>query len=145
MVKSLSYIRETLKSGGRLMMHEIFEPTGWTVGFVFRLFPGWWVGVDGQDGLNRILGPSITLEQWNFLFQAAVFDGYDTCLRDENSLLTDQNSGWIFASRQKAESLAAQQSAVDGPTKQGPSIVDPQCEKQKDLASKTREKFLRGL
>ncbi|RYP22867.1 hypothetical protein DL765_001463 [Monosporascus sp. GIB2] len=84
-------VRKALRPGGKLIMHEMFEPFGWTLGFVFGLFPGWWVGVDGEQ--HRTPGPSLTMEQWDLLLKGAGFNGIDLRLRDPDSLLTDNKSG----------------------------------------------------
>lgn len=51
--KTLQRARKALKPGGKLIFQEPLDPNGWTFGFVFSLFPGWWVG----ENDNRRLSP----------------------------------------------------------------------------------------
>ncbi|KAI1810305.1 putative polyketide synthase [Poronia punctata] len=85
-------VRKALKTGGKLVIQEVFETAGWTLGFVFGLLPGWWLGVDE----NRILSPNITKHQWDTLLRKTGFSGIDIGL-DDTEQATVSQSGWIIS------------------------------------------------
>lgn len=78
LVKTLQNVREALKPGGKLIIHELLKPSGWITGFIFGLFPGWWRGT--QD--NRVLSPSVSADTWDVILRASGFSGTDIILRD---------------------------------------------------------------
>jgi SAM-dependent methyltransferase len=41
---ALRNARKALKPGGKLVMTEAVKSDGWTFGFLFGVFPGWWLG-----------------------------------------------------------------------------------------------------
>ncbi|KAI0392953.1 putative polyketide synthase [Xylariaceae sp. FL0594] len=90
--QTLLNIRQSMKAGGKLVMQESFKPDGWTLGFVFGLFPGWWLGQ--QD--NRALSPSITVEDWDHILKEAGFSGVDLVLRDFTQDIA-HHYGWIVS------------------------------------------------
>ncbi|KAJ8131580.1 hypothetical protein O1611_g2046 [Lasiodiplodia mahajangana] len=83
--------RKALKPGGKLIMQENFIPSGWTLSYVFGLFPGWWMGVED----NRVLSPSITVDEWDTLLKDTGFSGVDIFrdLAEARSL----HQGWIIS------------------------------------------------
>ncbi|KAJ2997560.1 hypothetical protein NUW58_g619 [Xylaria curta] len=90
--ETLRNIRKGLKAGGKLIIQEVFETTGWTLGFVFGLLPGWWLGVDD----NRVLSPNITKDDWDTFLRRTGFSGIDIVLNDqEQATVTD--CGWIIS------------------------------------------------
>lgn len=99
---TLQRARRALKPNGKLIMQEAFTPSGWTLSYVFGLFPGWWSGV----GDGRVLSPSISINDWDALLKANGFSGVDI-VRDprENGTL---HYGWIISTAIE-ESLSAPQ------------------------------------
>ncbi|KAI1326775.1 putative polyketide synthase [Xylariaceae sp. FL0255] len=90
--QTLLNVRRSMKPGGKLIMQESFNSKGWTLGFVFGVFPGWWFGA--EDG--RILSPSITLQQWDSLLKEVGFSGIDICLRDFDQDVA-HHYGWVVS------------------------------------------------
>lgn len=78
LARSLRNIRQTMKPGAKLLLHEILKPCGWTLGFVFGLFPAWWAGA--RDG--RLLSPSISSDAWDVLLKENGFSGMEMIFRD---------------------------------------------------------------
>ncbi|KAI1411801.1 putative polyketide synthase [Hypoxylon sp. FL1857] len=52
LVSVVRRIRQSLKPGGKLIMQESFMPSGWTLGFIFGLFPGC-ISIDAWDTILR--------------------------------------------------------------------------------------------
>ncbi|KAK4107386.1 putative polyketide synthase [Canariomyces notabilis] len=92
LAKTLRNMRKTLKTGGKLAMHEFLTPDGWTAGFVFGVFPGWWLGCD--DG--RPLSPHINADTWDTLLRQNGFSGADIILRDTDDEVA-HHAAWIIA------------------------------------------------
>lgn len=90
--QTLQRVRKALKPGGKLVMQEAFRPDGWTLGFVFGVFPGWWVG----SGDDRILSPNITVEHWDSILKEVGFSGVDLVLRDFDDDVA-HTYGWIVS------------------------------------------------
>jgi NADPH:quinone reductase-like Zn-dependent oxidoreductase/SAM-dependent methyltransferase len=78
LAKTLKNVRRVLKPGGKAIIHELLDPSGWTAGFVFGLFPGWWLGT--QD--SRALSPNISAKDWDVVLKENGFSGADLVLRD---------------------------------------------------------------
>ncbi|EED11953.1 polyketide synthase, putative [Talaromyces stipitatus ATCC 10500] len=78
LVYTLQNVRKALKPGGKLIIHELLKPSGWTTGFIFGFFPGWWLGT--QD--NRILSPNVSANTWDTILRESGFSGADIVLRD---------------------------------------------------------------
>jgi NADPH:quinone reductase-like Zn-dependent oxidoreductase/SAM-dependent methyltransferase len=76
--KSLQNIRKAMKAGGKLIVQEPLKPDGGTLGFIFGLLPGWWLGV--QDG--RKLSPSLSVEAWDVVLRECGFSGPEMVFRD---------------------------------------------------------------
>ncbi|KAK5630340.1 hypothetical protein RRF57_006055 [Xylaria bambusicola] len=88
---TMKRVRRALKPGGKLIMQENFIPSGWTLSYVFGLFPGWWLGA--KD--NRVLSPSITVDEWDTLLKDSGFSGVDI-FRDLAEART-LHQGWIIS------------------------------------------------
>ncbi|KAI1355427.1 putative polyketide synthase [Xylaria sp. FL0043] len=69
--QTLRRLRSTMKPGGKLVVQESFKPDGWTLGFVFGVFP--------------VLSPSITLMDW------------DTILREVGFSDVAHHYGWVIS------------------------------------------------
>lgn len=90
--QTLQNVRKVLKPGGKLVIQESFQPDGWTLGFVFGVFPGWWVGSND----DRPLSPSITIEDWDLILKGAGFSGADLVLRDFEDDVA-HTYGWLVS------------------------------------------------
>ncbi|KAI0113580.1 putative polyketide synthase [Nemania sp. FL0031] len=88
---TMKRVRRALKPGGKLIMQENFIPSGWTLSYVFGLFPGWWMGVED----NRVLSPSITVDEWDTLLKDCGFSGVDI-FRDLAEART-LHQGWVIS------------------------------------------------
>ncbi|KAI1383543.1 putative polyketide synthase [Hypoxylon trugodes] len=123
---TLKNVRKALKPGGKLIIQESFKASGWTLGFVFGLFPGWWLGIDD----NRPLSPSIDLDQWSTLLKECGYSGPDIVLRDFEQEVA-HNYGWLVTT-------AIDPSAhTNGILKNGiPAqiIIDETCTQQHEIA-----------
>lgn len=93
LARSLQYIRKALKPGGKLLMYEPLRSSGWTLGFVFGVFPGWWLG----EGEGRNLSPAIPSEAWDEVLASNGFTGTDLVLRDFDDDVAHQ-VGWLISS-----------------------------------------------
>ncbi|KAI0002768.1 hypothetical protein F4779DRAFT_116453 [Xylariaceae sp. FL0662B] len=92
LVKTLLNVREALKMGGKLLLHEFLTPSGWTTGFIFGVFPGWWLGAED----DRPLSPNITLAAWDSLLKKTGFSGVDMVFMDLGDNISHQ-LGWIVS------------------------------------------------
>lgn len=99
LVQTLRNVRRVLKPGGKILIHELFRPDGWTAGFVFGLFPGWWLGT--RDHITRSLSPNISAEMWDNVLQESGFTGTDLVFRDFVDD-TAHHVGWIIATASHA-------------------------------------------
>lgn len=90
--KTLQRARKALKPGGKLIFQEPLDPNGWTFGFVFSLFPGWWVG----ENDNRRLSPAVNIDTWNTLLIENGFSGVDISLEFGKNMAC--HGGWIISS-----------------------------------------------
>ncbi|KAI1371682.1 putative polyketide synthase [Hypoxylon crocopeplum] len=88
---TLRRVRKALKQGGKLIMQESFDPAGWTLGFVFGLFPGWWPDERG----DRLLSPNISVDTWDTLLAENGFSGVDVLLDFGEDLAF--HYGWIVS------------------------------------------------
>ncbi|KAI2464634.1 putative polyketide synthase [Annulohypoxylon bovei var. microspora] len=89
---TLRNIRKALKPGGKLLMQEPLRSSGWTLGFVFGLFPGWWLGAEE----NRLLSPAISSDAWHTALINNGFTGSDIIFKDFDDDLAHQ-VGWIVS------------------------------------------------
>lgn len=114
--KTLRNVRKALKLGGKLVMHELVRPTGWTAGFIFGVFPGWWLG--SEDG--RTLSPNLSVQDWDAALKANGFSGVDIVFRDFEDDVAHQ-LGWLVATATGSEVIS---SPTTQPTeRQQPLIV----------------------
>ncbi|KAK8018590.1 hypothetical protein PG991_007780 [Apiospora marii] len=92
LMETMSRVRKSLKPGGRLLLQESFKSDGWTLGFVFGIFPGWWLG----SAEGRSLSPNFTVEGWDTLLKASGFSGAELVLRDFDHDVA-HTYGWIVS------------------------------------------------
>lgn len=71
-------VRKSMKTGGKLILTEFLQPDGWALGFIFGLFPGWWVGPEA----DRPLSPLLSAEGWGQVLQRCGFSGVDMVFKD---------------------------------------------------------------
>ncbi|KAI1425159.1 putative polyketide synthase [Xylaria sp. FL1777] len=129
--QTLRNLRRTMKPGGKLVMQESFKPDGWTLGFVFGVFPGWWFG--SEDG--RVLSPSITLGDWDALLKEVGFSGIDLVLRDFSQDVA-HHYGWVVSTAVGGESSDAPQGGIQSRwTHDATIVVDHSSTQQLLLAN----------
>lgn len=76
--QTLTNVRKALKPGGKLVMPELLKSDGWTAGFVFGVFPGWWLGsVDDHP-----LSPNLSADDWGAVLKSNGFTGSELVLTD---------------------------------------------------------------
>ncbi|KAK7927539.1 polyketide synthase [Apiospora marii] len=109
LAEALRNVRQALRPGGKLIMHETFDPSGWTLGFVFGLFPGWWVRSGDKTPL---LSPSIGTDQWDELLKATGFTGIEMVL--PTNAHGTHHSGWMTASAREDVSMTKQPVQLPG-------------------------------
>ncbi|KAI1389501.1 putative polyketide synthase [Hypoxylon trugodes] len=99
LAQTLLNVRKTLKPGGKLIIQESFETDGWSLGFIFGLFPGWWAG--SED--NRSLSPNLDLDGWDTALKESGFSGNELVLedRDDDPLY---HYGWIVSTAIESDS-----------------------------------------
>ncbi|KAI1141434.1 putative polyketide synthase [Hypoxylon sp. FL0543] len=90
---ALRNARKALKPGGKLLLHEFLTPSGWTTGFIFGVFPGWWLGAEAD---NRPLSPNITPQAWDTLLKENGFSGVDMVFEDLGNDVSHQ-LGWLVS------------------------------------------------
>jgi len=125
--KTLHNVRRALRAGGKLVLHELLTPTGWTTGFIFGVFPGWWLGV--EDG--RRLSPNLTSEQWDKILKASGFSGVDITLVDSDTDDAHQ-VGWLVATATE-DDIALSPVASPHFGRQAFVIMDKSSEQQRIL------------
>ena len=74
---TLENTRKLLKPGGKLILYELIDPHSILPGFIFGLFPGWWLSTEDY----RQLGPLINEENWHNVLSQSGFSGIDTAHR----------------------------------------------------------------
>ncbi|OTA81899.1 hypothetical protein M434DRAFT_37315 [Hypoxylon sp. CO27-5] len=126
--RTLCNIRAALRSGGKLVLQESFKADGWTLGFVFGVFPGWWLG--SRD--NRPLSPCVTTEVWNTILKQTGFSGVDLVLRDFRDDVA-HHYGWIVSTA--VEKGMPSQTVRPRPPYQATIILDQSSIEQKLLAA----------
>lgn len=102
LAQTLRNVRKALKPGGKLIMTELLKPDGWTAGFVFGLFPGWWLGAED----SRLLSPNLTAEDWNPLLKNNGFSGADMVFRDFDDDVAHHLGCLVATATEETPSLA---------------------------------------
>ncbi|RYP11617.1 hypothetical protein DL765_007665 [Monosporascus sp. GIB2] len=126
LAKTLRNVRRALKPGGKLLIHELLNPSGWTAGFVFGVFPGWWRGLDD----SRVLSPNITSGAWDSLLRQNGFSGVDLVLKDFDQDVA-HHLGWIIST---ATDEAPSVGAGFEPKRQATIIISQGSAEQQTLA-----------
>ncbi|KAL8704317.1 MAG: hypothetical protein Q9201_002503 [Fulgogasparrea decipioides] len=75
---TLSNTRKLLKPGGKLLLYEMTNPHVLRPGFIFGIFPGWWLG----EEKNRKWGALMSQKDWDSALRKAAFSGVDISLQD---------------------------------------------------------------
>jgi acyl transferase domain-containing protein/NADPH:quinone reductase-like Zn-dependent oxidoreductase len=132
--ETLRNVRKALRTGGKLIMHEFLKPNGWTAGFIFGVFPGWWFGAD--DG--RTLSPSLAPSEWDTLLKMNGFSGVDIIFRDFEDDVSHQ-VGWLVTTAVQESSVPARGPELSH--HQSIIIIDPSSEVQQGLACELVEHF----
>ncbi|KAI1778653.1 putative polyketide synthase [Hypoxylon cercidicola] len=125
--QTLESIRKVLRTNGKLIMLESFEPSGWTLGFVFGLFSGWWAGADE----GRSLSPNIDLESWDNILKDCGFSGTDLVLQDDRETMAHRY-GWIVTTATDPESKGHQIHA--SVSYEANIIIDEHYSQQREIA-----------
>ncbi|KAF1963889.1 hypothetical protein BU23DRAFT_428362, partial [Bimuria novae-zelandiae CBS 107.79] len=73
--QTMQNIRRLLKPGGYLIIQEGFNNDVGRSGAIFGAFPDWWLGA----GEGRILGPLVSIDEWDKTLRDTGFSGVDTC------------------------------------------------------------------
>ena len=98
--ETLKNLRSLLKDDGKLILYELCNPSKLTVGFVFGLLPGWWLGTEDF----RPHGPLVDESRWQSLLEKAGFQTDVLKFQDQKD--PDHWAGTIFtataASRQES-------------------------------------------
>lgn len=123
---ALQNARKALKPGGKLLMTEALKPDGWTFGYLFGVFPGWWLGSDSKHKL----APNLTAEDWNALLKANGFSGTDLVFRDFDDD-TSHHIGSIISTAVPTTTTAIEQLQPKG---EAVIVIDQTCMQQKSLA-----------
>ncbi|KAI1307179.1 putative polyketide synthase [Xylaria venustula] len=80
LTRTLENIKTLLRPVGRLLLQELCPSSNW-IGFIFGLFPGWWLGRD--DG--RANQPYISPQEWDVRLRDAGFTGVEASALDADS------------------------------------------------------------
>ncbi|KAH9986575.1 S-adenosyl-L-methionine-dependent methyltransferase [Xylariaceae sp. FL0662B] len=131
---TLRNMRSALRPGGTLLIQEVFEPSGWTLGFVFGLLSGWWHGVSDE----RVLSPNIVVEEWDTVLKRSGFSGADIVLRDTEQSTT-RDFGWIVTTAAKDEAAAPVE--TQSPQAQSTIIINDAVPKKRALAEDVKSPF----
>ncbi|KAI0022605.1 putative polyketide synthase [Xylariomycetidae sp. FL0641] len=126
LAQTLIHVRKALKPGGKLMIHELLKPNGWTAGFVFGLFPGWWLG--SQD--NRHLSPNVDVQAWDNILKSNGFSGCDMVFRDFDDDVA-HHVGWLIATAVEESDLPLQPPLEKH---KATIVLSPDCPKQVALS-----------
>ncbi|KAH6294001.1 hypothetical protein HBI40_065260 [Parastagonospora nodorum] len=73
--QTMQNIRRLLKPGGYLVIQEGFTNDVGTTGAIFGAFPDWWLGA----GEGRVIGPLVSVAEWDKKLRETGFSGVDTC------------------------------------------------------------------
>ncbi|KAM7184266.1 KR domain containing protein [Rhypophila sp. PSN 637] len=138
---TLRNLRKLLKPGGKLLMHEPLRPDGGgLLGFVFGLFPGWWLGGEGGNGgISRMLSPTLPTDAWSVLLKQNGFSGVDMRFKDFDDEAL-HHLGWIVSLATNSQELSNGCNGTQGSsrTRSGFAtttiILDKTCQDQVILA-----------
>nr|AUY61968.1 polyketide synthase [Clonostachys rosea] len=128
LLQTLRNVRKALKTDGKLIIQESFEPSGWTLGFVFGLFPGWWAGIN--DG--RTLSPNIDVETWDKMLKQCGYSGAEMVFRDVEGNQAHRH-GWIVATAVELEAKTTAASKLQS-LKRSVIVIDETSKQQQALA-----------
>ncbi|KAJ0413227.1 hypothetical protein BJY00DRAFT_319996 [Aspergillus carlsbadensis] len=134
---SLSNCRRLLKPHGKLILVENTAGHRLPIGFMFGLFPGWWLGSEP----HRQLSPLLSKSQWDSELRRAGFSGIDICFRDYVDPRFHLNSAMIstvanhYALIMPASITAARKLVV---------IIDPETLRQRQLSIELQSQGLGG-
>ncbi|KAK7983237.1 hypothetical protein PG989_010639 [Apiospora arundinis] len=121
-------VRKALKPGGKLIMPELLHPDGWTAGFVFGLFPGWWLASREEGPLS----PNLSAEGWGKVLRDNGFSGSDLVFTDFDG--PAHHLGCIVSTAVLPPEL---RNGHLKPQKQGADIIiQTDCPQQRELAER---------
>ncbi|KAL2758194.1 hypothetical protein ACRALDRAFT_1040239 [Sodiomyces alcalophilus JCM 7366] len=127
--QTLRNVRKALKPGGKLIMHELLRPDGWTAGFIFGLFPGWWLAKESE----RPLSPNLGADEWHAVLAASGFSGTDMVFRDFDDEVA-HHLGCLVSTAISDEAAASTNRQRPQLSRQVTIIVDPSSSTQQSLA-----------
>ncbi|KAG5936300.1 Type I Iterative PKS [Claviceps sorghi] len=81
--ETMTHVRSLLKPGGHVVVVELTHRKQSRFGFVFGLFPDWWVGA--EEG--RTLEPFVSFDKWNDILKRTGFSGIDSRTPDRDAIL----------------------------------------------------------
>ncbi|KAG8533450.1 putative PKS/NRPS-like protein biosynthetic cluster [Bacidia gigantensis] len=105
MEKTMTNVNRLLRPGGKLVLVELTNVGEISVGMVFGLLPGWWLGV--EEG--RVDGPLMTEKRWDVLLRRSGFSGLDIAARDSAE---DKHSISMMVSTKLSKDVPQPQSDV---------------------------------
>ncbi|KAI0973453.1 putative polyketide synthase [Xylaria arbuscula] len=114
LTRTLEHIKTLLRPDGRLLLQELCPTSNW-VGFIFGLFPGWWLGKD--DG--RASQPYISPKEWDARLRDAGFTGVDASALDAdnpyqlNAMIVARPSPPVFEAKRVTLLLFRPSAVVD--------------------------------
>ena len=79
--KTLSYTRQLLRPGGKLLLQEPTNLNSVRIPFIFGLLPSWWLAKES----TREWGPCLSEVAWTSAFVRNGFEGTDLCVPDNTS------------------------------------------------------------
>lgn len=139
-VETLKNIRKALKPGGKLIMKELLMDDGWTAGFVFGVFPGWWFGADEK----RPLSSNLSAEDSDIVMRQSGFSGADIVLRDFDSDVAHHFGSIISTAVEPTDSQTIE-SRQPCPAVNAVIIIRQTSEPQRRLAADLQMSMLRLL
>ena len=101
--ETLSYTRNLLKPGGKLLLVEPANPNCIRIPFVFGLLPGWWLAEEP----SRRWGATLSHEAWNSAFQDTGYESANICVPD--NVDTDLHGMSMLVATSKSEKPIALQ------------------------------------
>ncbi|OTB06091.1 hypothetical protein M426DRAFT_55767 [Hypoxylon sp. CI-4A] len=120
---TLRNLRKLLKPGGKLILHELTNPSMIRTGFGFGLLPGWWLSEES----HRSWGPLMSASGWTTHLKRSGFTGVDQCFEDYpdepnklNSIIISTGEG----SSPEARTLPPTVIIVDGKSEFQDSVAE---------------------